>query len=553
MRTIGKMRGTKCGSDRARLGMRSLLCKTLFVFACLAMLISVSVVQPAKAQNMYGLVIGIDDYIGEKNDLAGAVNDAVDIEKALKSAGAAVVESFTNQEATKGNISRAWERLVNQAGEGDVIVLTFSGHGSQEPEPPGRGGEDDGLNENFLLANYQPSGQASLERIVDDEIFSWLKKADERGIRVIFIADSCHSGTMHRKATNNVRYRKGNFLKLVNDFFRYPDPDAAKLSVDDLNNVTFISATSDERLTPEVEIDGQWRGALSWSFARALEGGADRNQDGEVSQFELLGFIIPAVHAQVERQQTPQILPITASSESLFRVSSTGWQATFSASRIGRTRDADFGEIRVAIVGGSADTIANIASVRVVSDQAKADLVWFARRGQVVHRIGGVVAENVTDKSIVPVLAKWSTLKWLKAEMARDPISATLTKGNQRYKRGSIVEIQMTGARLPYLTLFNMPPNGRVEFLIPGTNRPDLVKKNWADQTFRNSFRVDKPPFGAEHLVAIYTGQVLSGLHTLLAAMSTPDKAVNLKSILQEVLKDKKFQITVLDIYTGNE
>ena len=547
------MQGAERGSVKSGNQSVARVLKALIVLALLAVTDPYGFVQSASAQNMYGLVIGIDDYIGEKNDLAGAVNDAVDIEKALKSAGAALVERLTNQDANKANITSAWERLVNQAGDGDVIVLTFSGHGSQEPEPEGRGGEKDGLNENFLLANYQPSGPGSLERIVDDEIFTWLKKADERGIRVIFIADSCHSGTMHRKATNNVRYRKGNFLKLVNDFFRYPDPDAAKLSVDDLNNVTFISATSDDRLTPEVEIDGQWRGALSWSFARALEGGADRNQDGEVSQFELLGFIIPAVHAQVERQQTPQILPITASSEGLFRVSRSGWQATFSASRIGRSRDADFGELRVAIVDGPANAIADIKGVSVVSDQARADLVWFARKGQIVHRIGGVVAENVTDKSIVPILTKWSTLKWLKSEMARDPISATLTKGNQRYERGSIVEIEMTGARLPYLTLFNMPPNGRVEFLIPGTNRPDLVRKNWANQTFRNSFRVDRPPFGAEHLVAIYTEEVLSELHTLLAAMSTPDKAINLKKILQEVLKDKKFQITVLDIYTGSE
>ena len=50
-------------------------------------------------------------------------------------------------------------------------------------------------------------------------------------------------------------------------------------------------------------IDGQKRGALSW-FSRAIEGRADKDSDGEVSEFELLGYIVPAVHALVESQQS---------------------------------------------------------------------------------------------------------------------------------------------------------------------------------------------------------------------------------------------------------
>ena len=51
----------------------------------------------------------------------------------------------------------------------------------------------------------------------------------------------------------------------------------------------------------------------------------------------------------------------------------SGWQATFSASRIGRSRDADFGVLRVAIVDGPANAIDDIKGVSVVSDQARAE------------------------------------------------------------------------------------------------------------------------------------------------------------------------------------
>jgi len=73
----------------------------------------------------------------------------------------------------------------------------------------------------------------------------------------------------------------------------------------------------ENKLTPEVTIEGEKRGALSWAFARALEGRADKNGDGQVSEFELIGYLVPAVHALVESQQTPQVLPLRARSVAL--------------------------------------------------------------------------------------------------------------------------------------------------------------------------------------------------------------------------------------------
>ena len=45
----------------------------------------------AKAAEIYGLVVGINDYIGTQNDLDGAVNDARDIAGALDKAGAKTI------------------------------------------------------------------------------------------------------------------------------------------------------------------------------------------------------------------------------------------------------------------------------------------------------------------------------------------------------------------------------------------------------------------------------------------------------------------------------
>ena len=106
--------------------------------AALASLLFFAVAAPASAAELYGLVVGIDDYVGEGNDLDGAANDAADVAQSLTRAGAKEVVRLVNAEATKERIFAAWEDLTAKAQPGDTIVFTYAGHGSQEPEPKGR-------------------------------------------------------------------------------------------------------------------------------------------------------------------------------------------------------------------------------------------------------------------------------------------------------------------------------------------------------------------------------------------------------------------------------
>ena len=66
---------------------------------------------PASAADLYGLVIGTDDYIGTENDLDGAVNDASDIARSLNEAGAKEVVRLLNDDASKDRIIAAWDGL----------------------------------------------------------------------------------------------------------------------------------------------------------------------------------------------------------------------------------------------------------------------------------------------------------------------------------------------------------------------------------------------------------------------------------------------------------
>jgi len=180
--------------------------------AALASLLFFAVAAPASAAELYGLVVGIDDYVGEGNDLDGAANDAADVAQSLTRAGAKEVVRLVNVEANKERIFAAWEDLTAKAQPGDTIVFTYAGHGSQEPEPKGRHDEADGLNENFLLGKFLPLGPGTKERILDDEMFEWVQQADKKGVKVvsspILVTRAAWSGAHLPPASASARWRR---------------------------------------------------------------------------------------------------------------------------------------------------------------------------------------------------------------------------------------------------------------------------------------------------------------------------------------------------------
>ena len=117
--------------------------------------------------------------------------------------------------------------------------------------------------------------------------------------------------------------------------------------------------------------------------------------------------------------------------------------------------------------GGDGAAFADLPYATLVTDKSDADLIWSVPKGTVEHVVGGVVAENVDAASIKGVVSKWAALKWLKEQAALNPADASLTSGNQRYAIGDHVKIELQGTKYPYLTMFNLPLDGHVEFFIP--------------------------------------------------------------------------------------
>ena len=137
------------------------------------------------------LCIGINDYPGTGSDLAGCVNDANDWAAELARRDF-TVELMLDGQATGEAMRAAMRKLVGGAATGDTVVITYSGHGTWVRDD--NGDEPDGRDEALCPWDIAERGP-----LLDDELYEILSDR-ARGVRVVMISDSCHSGSVARFA-----------------------------------------------------------------------------------------------------------------------------------------------------------------------------------------------------------------------------------------------------------------------------------------------------------------------------------------------------------------
>lgn len=117
--------------------------------------------------------------------LRGCENDARDMRQLATEQGF-TPSLLINEEATAPAVLAGITAAADALNVGDFFLLTYSGHGSQVPDPTGE--EPDGLDETLVLYDRQ---------LLDDEL-SGLWDRFRPGVRILMLSDSCHSGTVAR-------------------------------------------------------------------------------------------------------------------------------------------------------------------------------------------------------------------------------------------------------------------------------------------------------------------------------------------------------------------
>jgi len=514
---------------------RGLSCKALGI----AVAISLACIGQDAVAATWGLVVGIDAY-RSVTPLKGALNDARDIAAALEEAGAERVWLLLDEAASRAAILGAWREMTAAAQPGDTVVFSYAGHGAQEAERLA-GSEADGLDEVFLLGGFSPSGPGTAERIPDDEINALFAAVPE--LTVVFIADSCHSGTMTRAFDPRVAVvstRLGAYGAIQEDALPPPDPAAATMSEADLPHVVFFGAVEDGELALEIAIEGEARGALSWAFGRALRGQADQDGDRRLDTRELESYLVETVRAVTEGRQYPQLVP-------------RGRDVIEAVAIAGGTLAPNEAPLTVAVLGAppSAGTLHNVV---LVPDATLADLVWDRTRGQVLSAAGDLLATEgvATPEAFQAIADKWLLLRDLRFLAESVPLAARLLPDDGVHRDGEKLEFRLEAQPAARLTLFNLASDGTVQFLAPhrATSNPRYDGKLTPGRDYRLPLQV-APPFGADHLVALVSDRRLPELEEALLRLDGSKGAAALRPLLQAAATELRGAAAV-GLYTAS-
>jgi hypothetical protein len=127
-------------------------------------------------------------YDGWSGDLRACEQDAADMARLADTAGFEVTDPMLSGAATAEAVTSVLETAAGRLADGDILFLTYSGHGGQVPDL-NHDETGDRLDETWVLYDRQ---------LVDDELFGLFGKF-AKGVRIWMLSDSCHSGTVARQ------------------------------------------------------------------------------------------------------------------------------------------------------------------------------------------------------------------------------------------------------------------------------------------------------------------------------------------------------------------
>ena len=241
--------------------------------------------------NRKALLIGINDYENPANNLSGCIADQQDFYKLLIEDGfpRTKIKTLTNEQATMEGIIQGLEWLAKGLRPGDVAIGFASGHGSYLKDE--NKDETDGFDECFCP--YDISWNAK-KYVTDDTFHEFLTGKIPKGVRIDFLFDSCHSGTVTRSFSNPVarpigqarqrflpppidhRVRRDTSIPIFEDVRRI-GRSIAPLPREETNNEILeplqynctTTACRPEQVAWELELGGQVRGAFTYHFTEA--------------------------------------------------------------------------------------------------------------------------------------------------------------------------------------------------------------------------------------------------------------------------------------------
>ena len=222
--------------------------------------------------DLHVLSVGISDYNDKSLQLQLAAKDATDFARTIEKVSDPQYRKIhtptilTNQQATKAGIEQALYNVQENALEGDVIMLFFSGHGEQA--------NDDAY---FLSCDAKKDALFSTS-VGFSMINGLMNKMTEKNCKVLIFMDACYAGAML------------NTKSIDEPFARAPK-----------TIVGYFSSTSNQK---SVESETWKNGVFTQTLIEGINGAAN-DGNGNITIESLRTYLRTTVPAKTNNKQTP--------------------------------------------------------------------------------------------------------------------------------------------------------------------------------------------------------------------------------------------------------
>jgi len=202
-------------------------------------------------------------YEGWSGPLKACEADARDMQTIAEDRGFKSKILLTKQ-ATRASVRAEILAAARELGPDDIFLLTNSSHGGQVPDI--NGDEQDGQDETWCLYDGE---------LIDDELYALFGRFS-KGVRIVVLSDSCHSGTVTRFAPVHLSEVARGVPRLLPPDIAHRVYLAHKKMYDAIQrdkkninsraevkaSVLLISGCQDNQLSSDGDSNGQFTGTL---------------------------------------------------------------------------------------------------------------------------------------------------------------------------------------------------------------------------------------------------------------------------------------------------
>lgn len=199
----------------------------------------------------FAIIIGIN-YIGKSYQLRGCINDALLVNSILTNRGFTNIILLTDNtptKPTKSVIIKTLTYMLENAVNGDLVCLFYSGHGTKVFD---YNKDEDGYSYDQAIVPIDGN------ILIDDEIKKIINKYLKPNVSLFGFFDSCYSGSVM-----DLKYKYGNIIT------NYNISENAKETITP-SNAIMLSGSTESQYSYESFIGKQEDGALTWAFSNVI-------------------------------------------------------------------------------------------------------------------------------------------------------------------------------------------------------------------------------------------------------------------------------------------